>query len=73
MRTYHVNYVDKDGTEHKTWGECNQAGTEATKARLTEWADKFGHTVLFDTYQEIETTPNQAFVEACINDIKHDW
>lgn len=30
MRTYHVNYVDKNGTEHKTCGECNQAGTGAT-------------------------------------------
>ena len=70
MRTYHVNYINKNGEEHLTWGECKKEGTEATKERLTEWAAKWGHTILFDTYREEETDPNPAFVEACVNDFK---
>lgn len=73
MLTYDVNYINKDGEECLTWGECDKDGTKATKESLAKWAEKWGHTILFDTYREFEVDPNPAFVEACLNDIKGDW
>lgn len=68
-RDYHVDVIDKDGHSWSTWGECSADGTEATKERLNKWASKYGHTILFDTYREVETDYNPAFVDACLSDI----
>lgn len=68
-RDYHVNVIDKEGNEFSTWGECSADGTGATKDRLKKWADKYGHTILFDTYRESGNDYNPAFVDACLSDI----
>lgn len=69
MRTYHVDVMDKTGHTFPASGACHKDGTEATKNRLKEWAEKYGHKVYFDTYREVDTDNNPAFVEACLSDI----
>ena len=73
MKVYRVSYINKNGGEHPTWGDCDLEGTELTKKRLTAWAIEWGHTILWDTYEEFETKPNPEFVESCLNDIKISW
>ena len=68
MKCYEIYVLNKNGEQFRTSVEC-KGSKKATLHFLREWAKKYGHTLLEETYIEYEIDDDPAFVEACLADI----